>query len=50
MAKLNVNVEKVSELILDAVKILPDYKEGEKLIKDFLTMTKIIDKNQTKNK
>ena len=36
MAKLNVDLERVSELILDAVKILPDYKEGEKLIKDFL--------------
>ena len=36
MAKLNIDLEKVSELILDAVKILPDYKAGEKLIKDFL--------------
>ena len=42
MAKLNIDLERVSELILDAVKILPDYKEGEKLIKDFLTMKKII--------
>ena len=36
MAKLNVDLDKVSELICEAVEILPDYNVGEKLIKDFL--------------
>ena len=33
MAKLNINLEIISELICDAVEILPDYKSGEELIK-----------------
>ena len=36
MAKLNIDLDKVSELICEAVEILPDYNVGEKLIKDFL--------------
>jgi len=36
MAKLNIDLERFSDLIFEAVGILPDYEKGEKLIEDFL--------------
>ena len=42
MAKLNIDLERFSDLISEAVGILPDYEKGEKLIEDFLKTKKIL--------